>query len=256
MRRYFIFFSYDGTAYHGWQIQPNGVSVQETLMKAVRILLRNPETQIVGAGRTDTGVHAHMMAAHFETENEVDTAWLKEKLNRILPKDIAVDRVCPVTDRAHARFDAISRTYFYYVHTRKSPFLRNYSLHLVGHILPDFEKMNRAAAILPEYKDFTSFSKLHTDAKTNLCDVSSAQWVRLSDTEWRFEITANRFLRNMVRAVVGTLFDVGYGRLDLAGFRRVIEGKDRCIAGSSVPAHALFLENIVYPDSIFINKEL
>lgn len=252
MQRYFLFFSYDGTAYHGWQIQPNGISVQETLMKAVRILLRKPDVQVTGAGRTDTGVHAHMMAAHFDAENEVDVSWLKEKLNSILPKDIAVSKVSPVTERAHARFDALSRTYYYYVHTSKSPFLRNYSLHLVGHILPDFRQMNEAAAILPEYTDFTSFSKLHTDAKTNLCNVSKAEWVQLNDTEWRFEITANRFLRNMVRAVVGTLFDVGYGRLDLDGFRRVIEGKDRCIAGSSVPAHALFLENIVYPDTIFI----
>lgn len=255
MQRYFLFFSYDGSAYHGWQIQPNGNSVQETLMKALRILLRNPNMQVIGAGRTDTGVHARLMAAHFDTEETVDTAWLKEKLNRILPKDIAVSRVCPVREGAHARFDALARTYYYYVHTRKSPFLRNYSLYLVGHILPDFDKMNAAAALLPGYKDFTSFSKLHTDAKTNLCDVSQARWVKLSETEWRFEITANRFLRNMVRAVVGTLFDVGYGRLDLDGFCRVIEGKDRCIAGSSVPAHALFLENIVYPDFLFMTKE-
>lgn len=224
-------------------------------MTAVRTLLRKPDMQVVGAGRTDTGVHAHLMAAHFDAGEDVDTAWLKEKLNRILPKDIAISRVCPVTERAHARFDALSRTYYYYVHTQKSPFVRHYSLYLAGHILPDFDQMNQAAAMLPEYNDFTSFSKLHTDAKTNLCNVTLARWVRLADTEWRFEITANRFLRNMVRAVVGTLFDVGYGRLDLDGFRRVIEGKDRCIAGSSVPAHALFLEDIVYPDTIFINKE-
>lgn len=224
-------------------------------MTAVRTLLRKPDIQVVGAGRTDTGVHAHLMAAHFDAGEDVDTAWLKEKLNRILPKDIAISRVCPVTERAHARFDALSRTYYYYVHTQKSPFVRHYSLYLAGHILPDFDRMNQAAAMLPEYNDFTSFSKLHTDAKTNLCNVTLARWVRLADTEWRFEITANRFLRNMVRAVVGTLFDVGYGRLDLDGFRRVIEGKDRCIAGSSVPAHALFLEDIVYPDTIFINKE-
>lgn len=255
MQRYFLFFSYDGTAYHGWQIQPNGCSVQETLMTAVRTLLRKPDIQVVGAGRTDTGVHAHLMAAHFDAGEDVNTTWLKEKLNRILPKDIAISRVCPVTERAHARFDALSRTYYYYVHTQKSPFVRHYSLYLAGHILPDFDRMNQAAAMLPEYNDFTSFSKLHTDAKTNLCNVTLARWVRLADTEWRFEITANRFLRNMVRAVVGTLFDVGYGRLDLDGFRRVIEGKDRCIAGSSVPAHALFLEDIVYPDTIFINKE-
>lgn len=255
MQRYFLFFSYDGAAYHGWQIQPNGSSVQETLMRAVRTLLRQPDLQVIGAGRTDTGVHAHLMAAHFDAPQPIDTIWLKEKLNRILPKDIAVGQVCPVTERAHARFDALSRTYYYYVHTQKSPFLRNYSLHLVGHILPDFESMNKAAGILMEYKDFTSFSKLHTDAKTNFCDVTMARWVQLNETEWRFEITANRFLRNMVRAIVGTLFDVGYGRLDIEGFRRVIEGKDRCIAGSSVPAHALFLQDIVYPDSIFITKE-
>lgn len=255
MQRYFLFFSYDGTAYHGWQIQPNGISVQETLMKAVRTLLRQPDIQVTGAGRTDTGVHARLMAAHFDAPEPVDILWLKEKLNRILPKDIAVSRVCAVHERAHARFDALARTYYYYVHTSKSPFLRHYSLYLAGHILPDFHLMNQAAALLPGYQDFTSFSKLHTDAKTNLCQVTAARWVQLGANEWRFEITANRFLRNMVRAVVGTLFDVGYGRIDLDGFRRVIEGRDRCIAGSSVPAHALFLENIVYPDTLFIHKE-
>ncbi len=255
MRRYFIFFAYDGTAYHGWQVQPNGSSVQETLAKAVAVLLRKDKVQVTGAGRTDAGVHARLMVAHFDTESELDTQWFAYKLNRILPWDISIYSVRPVKPDAHARFDALSRTYKYYVHTRKSPFDRQFSLYLAGRALPDFEQMNKAAAMLKEYKDFTSFSKLHTDAKTNFCDVTYAAWKQTSPYQWEFTITANRFLRNMVRAVVGTLFDVGYGKVDLEGFKRVVEGKDRCMAGSSVPGHALFLEDITYPETIFTDNK-
>ncbi|MBR1681943.1 MAG: tRNA pseudouridine synthase A [Bacteroidaceae bacterium] len=166
------------------------------------------------------------------------------RLNGILPHDIAIHRIYPVADDMHARFSALARTYYYYVHTRKSPFLRDRSWRLVK--TPDFEAMNRAAATLLEYEDFTSFSKVNTDTKTNICHVRSARWVQLSDYEWRFEITADRFLRNMVRAIVGTLMEVGRGQLSLDGFRKVIEDKNRSAAGDSVPARGLFLQNVEY----------
>ena len=243
--RYFIELSYDGTAYCGWQIQPNGESVQGTLQKALATLLR-VEVTVTGAGRTDAGVHAAMMVAHVDLPDElsISTDQLEYRLNGILPNDIAIHRIYPVADDMHARFSARARTYYYYVHTRKSPFLRDRSWRLVK--TPDFDAMNRAAAILLTYEDFTSFSKVNTDTKTNICHVSSARWVQLSDYEWRFEITADRFLRNMVRAIVGTLMEVGRGQLTLDGFRQVIEQKDRCAAGDSVPARGLFLQEVKY----------
>ncbi len=251
--RYFIELSYDGTAYHGWQIQPNGNSVQETLQRALSMLLRE-EIAVTGAGRTDAGVHAAMMVAHFDAaalpvpkvEARPQTAcdYLVYRLNGILPNDIAIHRIYPVADDMHARFSARSRTYYYYIHTRKSPFLRDRSWRLVH--TPDFEAMNRAAAMLLDFEDFTSFSKVNTDTKTNICHVTSARWVQLSDHEWRFEITADRFLRNMVRAIVGTLMEVGRGTLTLDGFREVIEQKNRSAAGDSVPARGLFLVEVKY----------
>lgn len=247
MKRYFLFFSYDGTAYHGWQLQPNAVSVQQRLNEALSTLLRRP-IDTVGAGRTDTGVHARMMAAHFDAE-PLNPAWLTDKLNRILPPDIAVHAVREMRDGAHARFDATARTYHYHVYTGKCPFRRHYAARLF--FRPDFEQMNRAAQELLAVRDFTSFSKLHTDARTNLCRLDRAEWVRLAPDYWRFEITADRFLRNMVRAIVGTLLDVGRGRLDLDGLRRVVDRRDRCAAGDSVPANALFLVDIRYPDALF-----
>ena len=224
--RYFVWFSYDGTAYHGWQIQPNGNSVQEELQRALSTLLRE-EISVTGAGRTDAGLEQ-----------------LAYKLNRILPCDIAVDRVELVDDDMHARFSATSRTYHYYIHTKKDPFSRPYSTEL--HYELDFDKMNEAGRILMTYDDFGAFCKSHSDVKTTLCRVTKAEWVQTSETSWYFEITANRFLRNMVRAVVGTLIDVGRGRLTLDDFRKVIEGKRRTEAGESMPANALFLENIRY----------
>ncbi|MBQ9285556.1 MAG: tRNA pseudouridine(38-40) synthase TruA [Bacteroidaceae bacterium] len=243
--RYFIELSYDGTAYHGWQIQPNGASVQETLQKALSMLLRE-DVQVTGAGRTDAGVHAAMMVAHMDipTDLPISTHQLVYRLNGILPHDIAIHKIYPVADDMHARFSARARTYYYYVHTRKSPFLRDRSWRLVR--TPDFDAMNRAAATLLEYDDFTSFSKLNTDTKTNICHVTSARWVQLGEHEWRFEITADRFLRNMVRAIVGTLMEVGRGTLTIEGFRQVIETKDRCAAGDSVPARGLFLQKVEY----------
>lgn len=252
MYRYFIDLAYDGAAYHGWQIQPNGSSVQQCLAQALSTYLRVP-TEVTGAGRTDAGVHASHMTAHFDSAVELDTALLTDKLNRLLPPDIAVHGVRPVRPDAHARFDALSRTYRYYVTTVKSPFGRQQKCRLFGRM--DFDAMNRAAAVLADYVDFTSFSKLHTDVKTNNCRIMQARWDALGPTDWVFTIQADRFLRNMVRAVVGTLFEVGRGKLTVEGFRRIIEQKDRCKAGSSAPGHALFLEEVAYPPEVFLRAD-
>ena len=249
--RFFITLSYDGARYHGWQIQPNGPSIQEKLQWALSTLLRD-EIQVTGAGRTDAGVHASMMVAHFDfsgkweegSGDSLNCSQLAYKLNRLLPQDIAVQSVKPVSDDMHARFSAIARTYHYYIHTEKDPFLRTTSCEL--HYPLDFDKMNEAAALLLTYEDFGAFCKAHSDVKTTLCHVTVARWHQTSPSSWYFEITANRFLRNMVRAVVGTLIDVGRGRLLIDDFRKVIEGKRRTEAGESMPAHALFLENITY----------
>lgn len=240
--RYFITLSYDGTAYHGWQIQPHSISVQEELHKALSTLLRQP-MEVVGAGRTDTGVHARKMVAHFDY-GELDCPQLVYKLNKILPKDIAVQQVEQVADDMHARFSAMSRTYHYFVHLTKDPFHRAYSWQVYGN--PDFDLMNRAAEVLMEYRDFTSFSKLNTDTKTNDCTITEAHWDRVGDGQWCFTISANRFLRNMVRAIVGTLLEVGRGRMTIEQLRQVIEAKDRCRAGDSVPGNALFLVDVEY----------
>lgn len=255
MQRYFLYLAYDGTRYHGWQIQPNGISVQQELQDALATLLRKP-VPITGAGRTDTGVHARLMVAHFDFERDnepdaiIDGAWLTDKLNRILPPDISIYKAIPVAADAHARFDATSRTYHYFMHVGKSPFLRAYSCRLYKPL--DFEAMNRAAAVLFDYIDFTSFSKVNTDTKTNNCKIMKAQWTEVAPGEWRFEIQADRFLRNMVRAIVGTLVEVGRGKLSVEGFCRVIEGKDRCGAGESVPGNALFLVDVTYPEKCFV----
>lgn len=247
--RYFIELAYDGSAYHGWQVQPSDISVQEVLTRCLSTLLGR-DTEIVGAGRTDAGVNARLMVAHFDVENGIDTEYLADKLNRMLPSDICIYRIRAVKDDAHARFSATYRTYHYYVHHHKNPFLRSYSYRVPGKEL-DYALMNKAAAILYEYKDFTSFSKLHTDVKTNDCQIMKAEWMNLEDDQWVFEIQANRFLRNMVRAIVGTLVEVGRGKLTLEGFRRIIEQKDRCSAGMSMPGNALFLIDIGYPHDIY-----
>ena len=241
--RYFITLSYDGTRYHGWQIQPNGDSIQQELQEALSTLLRQP-VEVVGAGRTDTGVHAKMMVAHFDWEEPLDEKQLSYKLNKLLPQDIAVQEVRQVADDMHARFSAISRTYHYFIHTRKDPFLQAYSWQIPFAL--DFKKMNEAAKVLLEYKDFTSFSKVNTDTKTNLCDLKEAYWEEVAEGQWRFTITANRFLRNMVRAIVGTLVEVGRGRTSIEEMRQIIEAKDRCQAGESVSGKALFLVDIKY----------
>lgn len=258
--RYFIYLAYDGGAYHGWQVQPNGMSVQEKLQEALSTILRTP-IEVVGAGRTDAGVNASEMVAHFDFDQPLIHQETVRKLNRFLPQDISVADIKQVRDNAHARFDALSRTYKYYVLLGKHPMLRHYAYRLYQH--PDFEQMNEAASHLFDYIDFTSFSKLHTDTKTNNCKIMQACWTQVlshplllhgcSDCElWEFTIQADRFLRNMVRAVVGTLIEVGRGAITVDDFCRVIERKDRCAAGTSVPGHALFLSKVEYSDDIFI----
>ena len=243
--RYFIWFSYDGTQYHGWQMQPNGITVQSELQRCLSLLLRR-DISVTGAGRTDTGVHARRMAAHFDVEQlPVSPQDLTYKLNGLLSQDIAVYSIEPVSDDLHARFSAVARTYHYYVHTQKDPFQRHYSLEL--HYQLDYKLMNEAGKILLEYEDFGAFCKAGSDVKTTICHVTHAQWHQTSPTSWYFEITANRFLRNMVRAVVGTLIEVGRGKMTLNEFRQVIEGGRRTQAGESMPAKALFLENVEYP---------
>jgi tRNA pseudouridine38-40 synthase len=241
--RYFVTLSYDGTRYHGWQIQPNGDSVQQRMEWSLSLLLRT-EISVTGAGRTDAGVHARMMVAHFDYAHDIDGRQLTYKLNRLLPQDISVESVRRVDDSLHARFSATSRMYRYYIHTEKNPFLRNTSCEL--HYPLDFKAMNKAAKTLLAYEDFGAFCKAHADVKTTICHVTTAEWHQTSPTTWYFEIRANRFLRNMVRAVVGTLIDVGRGRVSQEGFRQIIEGKKRTNAGESMPAHALFLEDITY----------
>lgn len=246
--RYFIYLEFDGSAYSGWQIQPHSPSVQQTLEEALALFLRR-EVGVTGAGRTDAGVHASEMVAHFDLDEPQECAWMQNKLNGILPQDIAVHRIVPVRPDAHARFDAIARTYKYYVTLEKSAFHRNYSWFLPNE--PDFGLMNQAAELLVETVDFTSFSKLHTDTRTNDCHVTEALWTPSEDCRMVFTVTADRFLRNMVRAIVGTLMDVGRHKLTIDGFRKIIESKDRCSAGDSAPAQGLFLYKIVYPDNLF-----
>ncbi len=245
--RYFIYLSYDGARYHGWQIQPNGISVQEVLNKALSTLLREP-IEVTGAGRTDAGVNASLMVAHFDCQQTTDNGQLTYRLNKLLPPDIVIHKIQQVQDDAHARFSATSRTYHYYIITEKSPF-EPYAYRFPQPL--DFDKMNEAAKTLFDYIDFTSFSKLHTDVKTNNCRIITARWEQLSPIKWQFTITADRFLRNMVRAIVGTLLDVGRGVLTIEQFREIIEKKDRCSAGTSVPGNALFLADVTYPEEIF-----
>ena len=244
MKRYFIYFSYNGAAYCGWQIQPNGITVQEVMQKAFSTILR-VQVELVAAGRTDAGVHARSMVAHADIDFSFDSlSNFVDKLNAFLPADIAVERMEEVAPDAHARFDAVSRCYEYHLITSKNVFQHDYAMR-VCHPL-DFEMMNRAAKTLFEYTDFTSFSKLHTDVKTNNCKITQAVWVEVGD-KWVFTIEADRFLRNMVRAIVGTLLEVGRGKMSVGEFRQVIEAKNRCGAGTSVPAKGLYLVAVKYP---------
>ena len=245
--RYFLELSYAGTNYHGWQSQPNAVTVQETIEHALSLLLRTP-VKITGAGRTDTGVHARQMFAHFDTEKPINPLDLTYKLNSFLPADIAIYKIHPVKDEAHARFDAVARSYQYFINRHKNPFLTEISWYLTKDL--DVDLMNQAAKILIQYKDFKSFSKTHTDVKTYLCNVQQAEW-QIVDNQLIFNITANRFLRNMVRAIVGTLVNVGLHKISLDELIQIIESSNRSKAGFSVPAKGLFLTEIIYPLQIF-----
>lgn len=241
--RIFLWLSFDGTAYHGWQIQPNGMSVQEKVQQCLSTLLSQP-IAVTGAGRTDAGVHARTMVCHFDIDKELDTDQLCYRLNRILPRDISCGRAERVSENMHARFSAKRRTYRYFIHTQRDPFLRHYSVET--HWKLDFEMMNEAALWLTTQDDFKAFCKAGADNKTTLCQVTTAQWVSTSPTTWYFEIAANRFLRNMVRAVVGTLFEVGRHRMTLQQFHEVVATGTRSDAGESMPAHGLFLWDIEY----------
>lgn len=245
MPRYRMTLAYDGSSFHGWQIQPHDVSVQGVLESALTKLLRQ-DVGVVGAGRTDAGVHAKVMVAHFDTAQPIDdTRALANRLNAMVGNSIAVASIDGCDPEFHARFDAVKRTYRYFVHTVKSPFSNQYSWKAPASL--DFEAMNNAAAMLLGTQDFTSFSKLHTDCKTNICTVYHAGWHKIDDNgNWYFEISADRFLRNMVRAVVGTLVDVGRGKNDIVGVHRIIAERNRCSAGTSMPAHPLFLWNVEY----------
>lgn len=244
--RYFVQFSYNGKAYHGWQNQPNALSVQQVLEQAFSIILRT-EIALVGAGRTDAGVHAKQMFAHFEMEELKDNSDLIYKLNAFLPDDIAVEAIIAVQAEAHARFDATERTYEYWISQHKSPFYID-AAYFVKYPL-NIAKMNEAAALLLLNKDFECFSKSNTDVHTYLCDIKTALWEQKGDIVV-FTITANRFLRNMVRAIVGTLLDVGTGKSTVADVKSIINSKDRRKAGYSVPAKGLYLTRIIYPDTI------
>jgi|SRR5574344_703199 tRNA pseudouridine38-40 synthase len=240
--RYFIQLAYNGSPFFGWQIQPNLTTVQGVIENALHLLLRE-EISVTGCGRTDTGVHAKQFFAHFETEQNIDSQNLTDKLNNFLPKEIAIEQIFSVANDMHARFSAISRTYKYYISTSKEPFNFHFSFRVYQKL--DIEKMNQAADLLLHTEDFTSFSKLHTQVNNNICHVSEARWQN-ENGQLVFTITADRFLRNMVRAIVGTLLEVGKGKLTLPEFQQIINQKDRGKAGTSVPAHALFLENVRY----------
>lgn len=241
--RYFIEFAYNGKNYHGWQYQPNSVTVQETLNKALSLLLKK-EIDVVGAGRTDTGVHSKQMYAHFDFDSVLDSDYWVQKLNSFLPKDIVIYKFILVSDDSHARFDAISRTYEYHIHIFKDAFENETSWYNFQKL--DIGKMNEAAKILLEFIDFKCFSKTHTDVRTYDCDIKEAYW-KQEGNKLIFTITADRFLRNMVRAIVGTLVNVGLGKTSISDFENIIKSRNRNNAGFSVPAHGLYLTRVVYP---------
>ena len=244
--RYFIELSYDGKNYHGWQMQPNAITIQEVLEKAITTLLRTNVT-MTGAGRTDAGVHAKQMFAHIDLSKEIDTELLKNQLNNYLPVDIAIHRIFEVVENAHARFDATARKYEYWVTQNKDPFLKDTAYYIKASL--NIDLMNQAASELLYYNDFQCFSKSNTDVKTYICDIREARW-KLKEDKLVFHIIADRFLRNMVRAIVGTLIAIGTGKTKLSDLKNIIESKNRSNAGVSVPAHGLYLTEIHYPKQI------
>ncbi len=249
--RYFIELSYKGTNYHGWQVQPNAISIQELLNKALTTIFRTA-INVVGAGRTDTGVHAEQLFAHVDLENEIKIEDAIYKLNSLLPNDIVVENIMKTTETAHARFDAKSRSYEYRIFMGRNPFLIDTTWQLNNAKL-NIVKMNEASEILKNYTNFKCFSRTNSNVKTYNCDVKRAEWIKTNEI-LIFHITADRFLRNMVRAIVGTLIDVGKDKLTLEGFKQIIESEDRCNAGTSAPAQGLFLTQVTYPKTIFIHE--
>jgi len=245
--RYFIELSYEGASYHGWQIQSNAVTVQKVLTDCVANFLRSEDLQITGCGRTDTGVHANQFFAHFDLESDIDTEKATYSLNNMLPKDIAIRKIFRVEDNLHARFSAVSRTYNYHIHYSKNPFIREYSYQV--YLKLDIAKMNEACELLYSYTDFTSFSKMHTDTRTNNCKIMHAEW-ELSANGIVFKIKADRFLRNMVRALVGTMLDIGSGKISVNDLNEILESRNRGNAGRSVPGHGLFLNSIQYKEGV------
>jgi tRNA pseudouridine38-40 synthase len=244
-KRYFLHISYDGTHYHGWQRQLNSHSVQEEIESALRKLLRQEKVVSVGCGRTDAGVHARDFYLHFNAEKPItNKEEILFKLNLMLPKDIGLFGLWQVGDLTHARFDAIERSYEYHIHSRRDPFIQRFSTFYPWSL--DIDRMNEAASLLLSYRDFAAFCKTGGGQKTTLCDLREARWVQ-DGYKLVFHIRADRFLRNMVRAVVGTLLEVGRGKMDLNDFRRIVEGGKRTQAGESVPAQGLHLTRIVYP---------
>ncbi len=244
LQRYAIELAYNGQNYFGWQIQPNQISVQETIEKALSKLFDAKKIDIVGCGRTDTGVHAKHYIAHVDLPTKWEEDILTYKLNRLLPVSIVIYTIKKVNKDFHARFHAKSRIYRYFIHTQKDPFIQSTSLYYKKKM--DIQKMNEAGLLLLGKKDFTSFSKLHTDVFTNICEVSKAKWTQVNEHVFYFEITADRFLRNMVRAIVGTLLEVGEGKIDLSEISTILAKNNRCEAKMSVPAHGLFLWEIIY----------
>ena len=248
--RYFVELSYNGKDYHGWQQQPNAISVQEVIENALTVLIGD-NTTVVGCGRTDAGVHALQYYLHFDAAKKIDASKLKYKLNAFLPYSISVHQVFLVMDNDHARFDAVLRSYEYRIYLGKNPFLLDTTWQVQKKIF-DLDKMNAASKILYGFKNFKAFSKTKTDVKTYDCEISRAEW-RIEGDHLTFYITANRFLRNMVRAIVGTLLDVGNGKTTVGNFREIIENKDRTCAGASVKAKGLFLSKVEYPERILKN---
>jgi tRNA pseudouridine38-40 synthase len=245
--RYVIELAYNGTNFSGWQIQPNAPSIQQEIEHKIARLLGNQAVLVVGCGRTDSGVHAHYFVAHIDLPIKIDVKEFTYKLNKMLAESIVVFSMQLVTTDFHARFSAEKRTYRYFIHQQKNPFLPN-SVFVNGQL--DFDKMNEAAQFLLGQQDFTSLSKLHTDVKTNICTVFHAEWIQ-SGHQWYFEISADRFLRNMVRATVGTLLDVGSGKIEPSAIKTILFAKDRSAASLSVPANGLFLWKIAYPAQLF-----
>lgn len=250
MPRFFFEIQYDGRSYHGWQSQKNAIGVQQVVEEALSTLLNTP-VQIVGSGRTDTGVHCAQQFFHADIENPFDKDVLQFKLNNFLPRAIAINRIVPVKQEAHARYSAISRAYEYRITRKKNPFLEGYSLHYFKPV--NIQTLNKAAALLLGAHDFQCFSKVKTDVNNFLCTVKKAHWIERGDV-LIFQIEANRFLRGMVRATVGTLLEVGSGKISIADFKQIIKSKDRKRAGENVSPSGLFLTRVKYPASLFLKN--